>query len=105
MVLAYSGCEWDQKAYTPGDKESWGADKMGLGLEFPNLPYVRYEGHDWNLTESKAVTMFLCEKYAPQLLGKNLQEKAMIEMYMLKLTDSFMASIGKTFQSDDRAEC
>jgi glutathione S-transferase len=39
LLLSYSGVEFDDQLYS--DREKWfGDDKINLGLNFPNLPYL-----------------------------------------------------------------
>ena len=37
-LLAYSGLKWEEKIYT--SMEEYSEEKYGLGLDFPNLPYL-----------------------------------------------------------------
>jgi glutathione S-transferase len=39
LLLTYTEQKWEQKNYTDGN-EWFGNDKLNLGLDFPNLPYV-----------------------------------------------------------------
>jgi glutathione S-transferase len=49
LVLAYSGLNWKDVKYT--ERDQWFAkDRTGLGLQFPNLPYL-IDG-DFKLSES-----------------------------------------------------
>ena len=101
MFLAYSGCEWDQKAYTPGDKESWGVDKMGLGLEFPNLPY--FIDGDLKMTETNAIMKYIAAKHGPQLLGTDPVQIARVEMLAGVIGDLKGAVTMPCYTSGDRA--
>ena len=81
-------------------KESWDAFKTSGALDFPNLPYI-IDG-DIKLTESKAVTLFICEKYAPELLGATPAEKARVVMFQNVIADFFSSFVTCTFTSEDR---
>jgi len=72
LILAYSGLSWhDQKYATP--EEWFGKDKNGLGLDFPNLPYI-VDG-DFKLTESRAINLYIIKKSGKtDLLGKNIED-------------------------------
>ena len=58
--------------------EKWfGADKEGLGLKFPNLPYVIDD--QVKLTESLAVWIYIIERSGRDyLLGKNCKDRSSI---------------------------
>ena len=58
--------------------EEWQADKPNLGMAFPNLPYI-FDG-DLKLSECKAVSAYICDKYCPALLGSSPAERASIIM-------------------------
>ena len=71
-ILNYAGVDYTEKFYNPETEEGraeWASDKVNLGIPFANLPYL-IDG-DFKLTESKAVTLYICEKWAPELLGTN----------------------------------
>ena len=77
MILKHAGVDFTEKRYEKSTGE-WETDKTALGLDFPNLPYI-IDG-DVKLTESKAVTVYICDKFAPQLLGKTPETRARIIM-------------------------
>ena len=70
-LLAYAGVDFEDKRYdvtsADGVAEWMKRDKQSLGFDFPNLPYI-IDG-DFKLTESKAVSTYICDKWAPELLG------------------------------------
>ena len=72
-ILAYSGIDYEEKRYT---KEEWESDKANLGMDFPNLPYLK--NGDFFITESKVVPAYICDKWAPELIGSNPEERARI---------------------------
>ena len=101
-ILKYAGVDFEDKRYdvvnNPGEwKEQ---DKQNLGLDFPNLPYI-IDG-DFKLTESKAVTQYICAKWAPALLGTTPSEKARVHQLTELLIEHVFGFIGFMFGSDDR---
>ena len=51
--------------------------KVNYGFDFPNLPY--YIDSDVKMTESMAILRHIARKNKPELLGKDLAEKAKFE--------------------------
>jgi glutathione S-transferase len=76
LLLAFTGAVWEDVQYTA--PEQWlGGDKNALQLDFPNLPYL-IEGN-FRITETPAICTYIIDRSArPELLGKNIQEKAFI---------------------------
>ena len=80
-ILNYAGVDYTEKIYdvqTEEGRAEWANDKANLGIPFPNIPYI-IDG-DLKLSESKAVTLYICEKWAPELLGANPAERGHILM-------------------------
>ena len=76
--------------YTFDNAAEWSSqDKQALGFDFPNLPYV-IDG-DVKITESAAVTIYLCDKYAPELMGTTPEQRAKIMMLHLVLKDHWQS--------------
>ena len=76
--------------YTFDNAAEWtDQDKQALGLDLPNLPYV-IDG-DVKITESAAVTIYLCDKYAPELMGTTPEQRAKIMMLHLVLKDHWQS--------------
>jgi len=77
-VATYLGLEFEEVDYTAPEK--WFAeDKQNLGFDFPNLPYL-IDG-DVKLTESQAITTYLCLKAGkPELLGVGPVGQAQVRM-------------------------
>ena len=96
-ILYYKGVDFEDLKHTG---ETWSAFKTSGVLDFPNLPYI-IDG-DVKLSESKAVTLYLCEKYAPELLGANVAEKGKVLMLQNVIADFFMGFVGMTFSNEDR---
>jgi len=40
QLLSYTGMEWDDRVYNTAE-EWFSKDKTGLGLDFPDLPYIK----------------------------------------------------------------
>ena len=57
-----------------------------MGLDYPNLPYI-IDG-DFQLTESKAVTVYICDRWCPALMGANVAERSRIIQLQQVLNDS-----------------
>ena len=54
-------------------------------MDYPNLPYI-IDG-DFKLTESAAVTMYICDKWCPALMGTNVAERSRIIQLQCVLKD------------------
>jgi len=80
-ILNMAGVNFTDKRYDiVNNPAEWKEqDKQSLGLDFPNLPYI-IDG-DFKITESKAVSVYICDKWAPQLLGRTPEARAKIIMY------------------------
>ncbi|OQR71874.1 glutathione S-transferase Mu 1-like [Tropilaelaps mercedesae] len=63
-VLEYTGLQYDEHRYSFGEKfdgrEHWLREKFTLGLDFPNLPYIKTG--DVKLTQSFAILRFLARR-------------------------------------------
>ena len=105
-ILGYAGVDYQETTHdvlTEEGRAAWGATKGTLGLDFPNLPY--FIDGDFKLTESMALHHFLCEKYAPQLIGSTPQEKG--ECYMLQnfMDGWYWGRKKMIFANPNREEC
>ena len=65
-ILNYCKVPYTEKTYTFGTNE-WPEAKPNLGMEFPNLPYIK-DG-DFKVTETLAVQQYIAMKWKPELLG------------------------------------
>ena len=71
-------------------------------MNWPNLPYI-IDG-DVKISEHKAVTAYICEKWAPQLMGANNAEKGRVLMLFNILSDIQVGFVGMIFKTEDRNE-
>ena len=91
LCFAYAGVNnLNEIRYEPGS-DQWATAKEELKTEFPNLPYI--SNGKFVLTESKAVTHYICEKYAPALLGSTPETRAHVRMLHEVLNDIFIAFV------------
>ena len=71
-----------------------------MGFDFPNLPYL-IDG-DLKLSESEAIFRYISNKYNPELLGKNTEDKAKVDMLYSFSTDIRKASYNIAYETGDR---
>ena|ERR550525_158487 len=96
-ILGYAGVDFEDHRFT---KEEWDSSKNNLGLDFPNLPHI-IDG-DFKLSESKAVTVYICDRWAPDLMGSTPEERATVIMIQQVAIDAFMAGAGSAFSNPDK---
>ena len=74
LLLSYTNTPFEEKWYDFSNGQEWRAnDKLNLGFDFPNLPYL-IEG-DFKLTETKAIIQYIIKKSGnKELLGKNVYD-------------------------------
>ena len=96
-ILHYVEVDYNDRRYDiTNNPQEWGAqDKTTLRLDFPNLPYI-FDG-DFSMTESKAITHYICDKWAPQLLGTTPEQRARVIMLYHFITDHFLAIVMMAF--------
>jgi len=101
LLLSFSGVEFEDYTYTVGDK--WfKEDKLHLGLDFPNLPYL-VDG-EYNITESAAIQRYIIKRWGKtELLGKTIQDNAVIESFLSIFTEISSAVKGLFFNKDYEA--
>jgi glutathione S-transferase len=99
LLLSYTGALWEDVQYTQPD-QWFGKDKVGLGLEFPNLPYL-IEG-DLKMTETSAICFYICQRSEKgrSLLGQDLQEGAKI-MNVVGVVSDLLETINKMAYDKD----
>ena len=71
-----------------------------MGFAFPNVPYI-IDG-DFKITESKAVTVYICDRWAPALMGSTPEERATIIMLQQVLIDAFFTGARSAMSNEDR---
>ena len=93
-ILAYAEVDYEEKRYDfINNREEWRErDKEGLGLDFANLPYI-IDG-DFKLTESRAVTVYICDRWCPALMGANIAERSRIIQLQQVIIDWVFGSDG-----------
>ena len=100
-ILNYAQVDYEDKRYDfANNKDEWDTqDKRNLGLEFPNLPYI-IDG-DFKLTESSAVTMYICDKWCPALMGATPTERSRIIQLREVLKNFAYSFMNHAFDNDD----
>ncbi|TNV75704.1 hypothetical protein FGO68_gene16030 [Halteria grandinella] len=89
-LLEYLNVPYEEIQYIYGgapdfSKAAWFSVKHTLGFDLPNIPYIIDDG--FQLTESHAIYRYLANKYQPELLGKTIQDKAAVDMFMSFVQD------------------
>ncbi len=97
-LLEYLGLQYENEFYESYEK--WAADKFNIGLDFPNLPYM-FHG-DVKLTESQAIMRYICNLHDPTLLGKTIEDKALMDMAYFALADIKSAATTPCYTTGDR---
>ena len=54
------------------------------------------------MSESKAVTVYICDRWAPDLMGSTPEERATVIMIQQVAIDAFMAGAGSAFSNPDK---
>ena len=67
--------EGDDAGY---DGSEWFGVKQSFGFDFPNIPYL-IDG-DYKMTETLAIHKYLADKYKPNLLGANPEQRGQVSM-------------------------
>ncbi|TNV75811.1 hypothetical protein FGO68_gene7312 [Halteria grandinella] len=107
-LLEYLKVDYEDKKYPLGEapdfsKEAWFSVKQTLGFDLPNLPYLIDEETGVKITESHAIYRYICNKHNPDLLGKTLQEKANVDMFMSYVQDIRNATYVHSYETGDLA--
>ena len=97
FILNYAGVPYEEKTYVAGSGD-WQAQKDGLGMDFPNLPYI-IDG-DLKLSETVAIQMYIAQKYKPELLGANAAEAALVSRLVYLTQDIFLNAMKAIFPLD-----
>ena len=93
--LAYQGVDYEMVEYEQGDdfsKEVWLSAKEQMkkdGFDYPNLPYF-FDG-DFKMSETQPIHRYIADKWMPEVLGKDAQTRATVNMMGNILGDIKMA--------------
>jgi len=106
MQMAYQGIDWDEKRYETTEdvasRQGWLDEKFTLGLDFPNLPYLRDGEH--HMTETCAIHSYIADKFAPHLRGNSVEERAEVDMVAGVLHSNKMKGSMPCYTNDNRDE-
>lgn len=96
LLISYSGLDWQEKVYNAPAEWFGNSDKVNLGFDFPNLPYL-IKG-DFKLTESQAIAKYIINKSdKKELLGKTEEDKARVDMVISMLDDIYSPTFALFF--------
>lgn len=103
MLLHYLNLKYTEQVYIHGpppenDVTSWFNEKFDLGMELPNLPYLM-DG-DYKISESLAIARYICNKYCPELSGRDVNEKGRVDNISYALYDIYIRMIIPFFRPD-----
>jgi glutathione S-transferase len=102
FLLTYLGLPWEDKHYEQGDdfnREQWLKEKLHLGLDFPNLPYL-IDG-DYKITQSNAILSYLAQKYRPDLAGRTAEDTGRVSMLLNELIDFRSAFVDLSYDTKE----
>ena len=99
-LLEYIEHPYEEVLFEQGDApsfsiQSWTSVKDTLGLDFPNVPYL-IDG-EVKLTDPLAIMIYLCNAYAPELLGSSPEQRAEIDILHGQLKDVRQALISQCY--------
>ena len=101
-LLHWAGVDFEDKRYL--DVPAWKAEKETLPMQHPNLPYLKH-GDFW-ISESKVVPAYICDTWAPELIGSGSPEmRARILQIQEQLVENFMKGLSSVFMTEDRESC
>jgi len=73
--MAYGKVQWEEIIYGYGDSpNAWNNKKNSVGLDFPNLPYIKINGN--GVSETLAVHQYIARSFCPAVLGATPEERA-----------------------------
>ena len=94
--------EYEQGDGPEFSRATWLDVKPTLGLAFPNLPYL-IDG-DHSMTETAAIHKYLADKYKPELLGSNPQERGHVQMISAIVFELKFKTTGPCYGSGNKDE-
>lgn len=105
FLLEYTKLPYEEKLYNLKqdaagkyvDRSEWFDVKSSIGLDFPNLPYMK-DG-DVSLTQSSPILRYIARKVKPELLGNTNAEQATIDMLIEELSDYRNALVTVVYRS------
>ena len=97
-LLSYTETEFQEIQYDNQDR--WfKEDKLNLGLDFPNLPYL-IDG-DFKLTESSAIAKYIIKRSGKtDLLGKNTRDQGKVDALISVINDALKDIRGLFWNKD-----
>ena len=102
-LLNYIGVDFEDRRFEREPENTWTPEKENFGAPFPNIPYI--QDGDFKLTESKAVTVYICDRWDPTLMGANAAERGQVIMLQCVLTDFAMGVLGPAFGQTELEPC
>ena len=106
-LLEYIEHPWEDVTYEQGDApafsiECWTSVKGTLGLDFPNIPYMIDPNEDVKITDCAAIMIYLCQQYAPELLGSTIEVRSETDMLYSHLKEAKQAVTGPCYVGHDK---
>ena len=97
-LLSYTETEFQEIQYDNQDR--WfKEDKLNLGLDFPNIPYL-IDG-DFKLTESSAIAKYIIKRSGKtDLLGKNTRDQGKVDALISVINDALKDIRGLFWNKD-----
>ena len=78
LALEAAGVKYEYHPYTEATEEDWfKRDKPALQMTLPNLPYLK-DGA-LLISEHDSIFKYVLRKYKPELLGKTVEEQAIVD--------------------------
>ena len=102
-LLNYIGVDFGDRRFEREPENTWAAEKENFGAPFPNIPYI--QDGDFKLTESKAVSVYICDRWDPTLMGANAAERGQVIMLQCVITDFGMGVLGPAFAQTELEPC
>ena len=89
-MLEYTEHPYEDVLYEQGDApnfsvDAWTSVKDTLGLAFPSVPYM-IDG-ETKVTDPHAIMQYLANAYAPELLGKDPNERGQMDLIYAQMKE------------------